>query len=776
MTSLKKLLPFLKNIYGQALLVGLLAILPFAVYVTITDRIIAPLNITAGWDTSQDKDSVIAPVPSDITQQMLPFREYTKDSITSHHEIPLWNNKSFAGDVFLANPINTALSPFNLLLFFVDIYTFQNCIVLFGLFFLSACTYLLLRQLRLSTYASTIGSLAFSLAPFSIFWSIYGIVTIPMATIPLVLFFYLKWKESKKLLSPYLLFITLALAFAAYTGHIQIALLPYIVLFLHVLYDLLFVKLGIKRAGFVALAAICAIGLSAAQLLPMAAQIPQSHRSQEVEIVDPKPWSSRIEELSNIPSSYQLASGPDNLGANDRRELLIGQMPGLAFFVGIGTALAMLIRKRAPHWVFFYAILFIFGAFWQWNDFPQTLLNTISPTFRSLATDYFLPIALLGMAVVAAYGVDWLLRNLFKITSSKKVRPYEQFILFTPLAAIFLLSLPQLMLSRVNTLTTSYYVLYYSVIILSIVFYITRKNKRYAALFFGILLAMTTLLQGWALWRVSQPIVQREITVTKNPQLNLIIGQDDDSSTKPAVIDTSNQFEDIFYNVSLISGYDSLYSSSILNRIQAINHPNKTLQTYRNNALIINNVDKSMLFKNLGVEYILNQKPIEGYIEKQPGIYIANQPTPKVYFASTILNQPKKGQLDTLRSGNVAYHEVPIEGNFQVADPTSKATYRQTPNSLKIETDSQTGGLLFIAQTYNKDWIATLDEKERTSIHPAYYDFSAINVPAGKHSIDLAYVPNSYTAGSAISIATALLLVLSLAAPRIGSLLHRIRS
>jgi hypothetical protein len=747
----------IRNLYVQAALVGLATILPFLTYVVVTDSVIAPLNIVAGWDVSAAGDSVKAPIPSDVTQQMLPFREYTKEALATYHEIPLWNNLSFAGDVFLANPINTALSPLNALLYVTDIYTFQNIVVLLGIFLLSSCMYLLLRQLKLSILASCLGALAFSLAPFSVFWSIYGIVAIPMATIPLTLFFYLRWKEQSRLLNPFLLFIAASLGIAAYTGHVQIVLLPYIVLFLHVCYDFIFLKLGIKKALVVGGSMLLALLISTPQLLPMVVQTPNSHRSSETTTFASKSWSERLSELSNIPSSYNLASGPDDLGTTSRRQLLIGQIPGIFFVAGSLLVISIFARQRKAHWTLFYLGLFILGAFWQWNDFPQTLLNAVSSTFRSLATDYFLPIALLGMAVIAAYGFDWLIGRIFG-KKRERINPIRFTVTLLPVIAVILISIPQLMLSKVDTLDNTYFTLYYTMIILAALFYIVSRNKAYAKLSFGILLASVTLLQGWALYRASQPIVPREVTVVKNPQLNFI-AQQTKPDTIPGVVDFANPFESIYYDVSLINGYDSLYSSSILTRIKAINHPNKTPATYRNNALVLNNPNKPTLFKNLGVEYMLNQKPSGGYAEKYPGVYQADQSTPKIYFAKKIRSTSKEEQLAALEKGDVAYHEVAIEGSHRIAEPASKVNYRSTSNSLTIETQSPNGGLLFIAQTYNPDWQATIDAKKPLDILPAYYDFSAVDVPAGSHKIVLRYAPSSFTTGVIIATSSLVLLV-----------------
>ena len=759
--SIKKLL---KNIYIQAVLVGLLLMLPFIAYLSLTGRIVAPLNTMPGWSIPNVQGEVFAPIPSDVNQQMLPFRQYIKDSLSKDSQIPLWNEKAFAGDTFLANPINAALSPLNFLLLFTNIYTFQNIVVMFGLFFMATSMYLLLRQLKFSWYSGVIGSVAFTYAPFSVFWSIYGIVSIPMATIPLSLFLYYKWRDHSRNINVYLIALALTLGLSVYFGHIQIALLPYGILVLAVIYDLIIKKIPTKKLLYILGSVLVAITITLGQLVPMLLQTPESHRSDETTSVDPKSWPERIDELSRITAPYDLTSGPNDLGATTRRELSVGQIPGILFIISIAILIVSLIRRKKINFPYFFLFLAAFGASWQWSDFPQTLLNVISPTFRSLASDYFLPVALLGMSVLAAYALQFVVAGVF--TSKRIIKTPVKYFLVGPLIILALVSLPQLMLSKVSTLSSSYYFAFYAVFVGSIIFYILLRKIHTVKIYFALTIIIVALVQGWALYRVSQPLASPTVLETKNQLLEYVVSK---KSATPMIVDYSGPQESVLYDVALINGYDSLYSESIQHRIQAINYPNKTPETYRNNSLVINNKTKPELFMNLGVEYTINSTPSSGYSQQIDGVYKSDKPAPRVYFASKITKESEDGQLSKIKSGDVGYHEVVVDGNQTLADTSSSLEYEFSVNKLTIKTESNSGGLIFIAQTYNKDWVAQLQNGDDIDIVPAYYDFSAINAPAGTNTITLTYKPKAVL----VSIAVSLFVILITTAALVYSVVSR---
>jgi hypothetical protein len=71
---------------------------------------------------------------------------------------------------------------------------------------------------------------------------------------------------------------------------------------------------------------------------------------------------------------------------------------------------------------------------------------------------------------------------------------------------------------------------------------------------------------------------------------------------------------------------------------------------------------------------------------------------------------------------------------------------RESPEYLEIETDSSTDAYLYVADTYDPGWSATLDRKP-VSIRPAYVAFRAVFIPKGRHTIIFRYTPAGFETG-----------------------------
>ncbi|HAC23919.1 MAG TPA: hypothetical protein DCE81_03285, partial [Cytophagales bacterium] len=88
----------------------------------------------------------------------------------------------------------------------------------------------------------------------------------------------------------------------------------------------------------------------------------------------------------------------------------------------------------------------------------------------------------------------------------------------------------------------------------------------------------------------------------------------------------------------------------------------------------------------------------------------------------------------------------------------------QRPNYLKYETQAATGGVVVFSEIYYPEgWVATINGEPATIIR-ANYVLRALEVPAGKQSIEFRFEPRAYTIGNRVTQASSWLLVLLLAA------------
>ena len=96
------------------------------------------------------------------------------------------------------------------------------------------------------------------------------------------------------------------------------------------------------------------------------------------------------------------------------------------------------------------------------------------------------------------------------------------------------------------------------------------------------------------------------------------------------------------------------------------------------------------------------------------------------------------------------------------ADSSSAISLNEVkPNFLKYESNSSSGGLAIFSEIYYPDWKATIDGKEATILR-ADYILRALEVPAGKHSIEFRFEPKAYTVGNKVTTASSWLVLLIL--------------
>lgn len=73
------------------------------------------------------------------------------------------------------------------------------------------------------------------------------------------------------------------------------------------------------------------------------------------------------------------------------------------------------------------------------------------------------------------------------------------------------------------------------------------------------------------------------------------------------------------------------------------------------------------------------------------------------------------------------------------------------PNRKTIEVNTDSPGWVMVSQTWYPGWVARVDGKKTAILH-ANYLFVGIEVPAGQHTVELVYQPNSFVFGLLLSI------------------------
>lgn len=107
-----------------------------------------------------------------------------------------------------------------------------------------------------------------------------------------------------------------------------------------------------------------------------------------------------------------------------------------------------------------------------------------------------------------------------------------------------------------------------------------------------------------------------------------------------------------------------------------------------------------------------------------------------------------------------------LSGDLPTAGGVGEAQLVQfEPETIKIQTQAETAGVLSLALPYDGNWQVEVDDKE-TELLKAYGGLSAIYLPAGTHRIELTYAPMWFYLGAIMSAFTLLMIIGGLAVSR----------
>jgi len=207
------------------------------------------------------------------------------------------------------------------------------------------------------------------------------------------------------------------------------------------------------------------------------------------------------------------------------------------------------------------------------------------------------------------------------------------------------------------------------------------------------------------------------------------------------------------YHGAMLKRYENLQDSCIYKDIQEF------FEDYQSQR-----VDHS----KYGVLNMLNCKYL--IFGQQANQFIVNQGTPgPAWFIRELITVTspteelaKVGEIDTRVTAVIDGSK--FKAGAPGYDSTSQiALIEHKPNYLKYEAETQTSNLAVFSEIYYPEgWTATIDGKD-ASILRVNYVLRALEIPAGKHTIEFRFAPRSYTVGNPITMASSWLLLLVLA-------------
>ena len=239
-------------------------------------------------------------IATDIPFEFLSFEYFNAMSLRLG-EIPLWNPYVFSGYPHLANSLSAVFYPPQLLLLFLSPLTVHNVTVIIQFFLAGLFMFLFCREIKINSFAASIGALVFMLGGFNIAWLGWRTFVGAGLWLPLILLFLERFFREGGIRN--ILFAGVFLGVSFLAGMVQISVYVLLASILFIVYRIYnsFGKKGfqgLKTAiPYSALFIIIGRSLAAIQLIPT---FELSQQSQRVS------WD--FQELSFIPGKNLLTS------------------------------------------------------------------------------------------------------------------------------------------------------------------------------------------------------------------------------------------------------------------------------------------------------------------------------------------------------------------------------------------------------------------------------------------------------------------------------------
>jgi len=693
----------------------------------------------------------------DVITQIFPWKTITVDSWKSG-EIPLWNPLSFSGSVHAGNYQTAVFSPFTLLFFFLSFIDAWSVMILlqpllagFGMFFL-------LKALGQSNKASLLGSIGFMFCGFMTTWMAYGTLGYALLYLP-----FIAWSISRYIKRNiwYMPIIgSLGVACSFFSGHFQISLYVLAIAFLYCLSESH--RTGSWKRGIVMLIALCSgICIAAPQLFLTFDAFQASVRSLYTNSQEVIPWQYLVTLIS-----------PDFYGNPVTRNDWFGHYAEWASYIGIVPLLfsfyAIVYSMDRRKW--FFTFLCVGTLLLAYASPLTSLIFTLRiPVLSTSAASRIICMTSFSLCILSGFGFDQLLYDWKKETWKKRIHYFiGMAILMFSLWCILILWKPfafeQLLIAKRNLVLPT--LLSIGTMILMFTGFMKIPYKIIILPCTCILLSCFDSYRYASKW---MPFDSREFVYPDTKIKTEIIKR----------VPSERIFGNIGYEfgstvrIPLIEGYDAMYQGRYGEFIGAVSdgivkRPERSVVSFDKHGRY--GIDALQL---LGVKFILHRLS-DGrnvwafpywtygedvfkslYRDEHYELLEYKDAFPRMFFASSyVIREDPQEIIDTLfdkdfdRRSTLVVEKQPIPEPKSGSGSIEKVKHTFTKEVVKVKTDVPM--LLFRSEVFDPGWDAFIDGR-KSVLYRADYDFQAVAVPAGEHTIAFSYWPLSFSYGLFIS-------------------------
>jgi hypothetical protein len=697
-------------------------------------------------------------------------------------KLPLWNPHVFSGIPGIADIQTRFFYLPDVLLRGVPLTDAFNYAFIFHLWLAAAGTYALCRQIRTSRWAAILAALGFALggAFTPRLYPVHVLLIWSIAWLPLILALCLRSIQSGRWMPSPSLPIVLAIQVLA--GYIQGSIYVVGVIVLFYVFHALSRRSRARSSAFwrlpfqLCLVGLVSGGLTAAQLIPTARLVGEAGRAEGISYEAATRDSLSWAHLTTLVFPNALADQSTAF-----REEAPGGMWEKSGYVGLVLLLAAPLsltssssRRKALFWV---AIAMLGLGFALGKNLPLFEFHyALMPGLRNPGR--LLPLWSLGLAVMGALGVDRVLQQ-----GQYGARPMAASILMAIPAITAVVAGALTLVHGPNTTVPGDQTLMgtgaWLLILVGAAWFIAlMSGARWRRSLVPLVLLAVTLLD-------LIPFARQFIVAgrpSQHDELEVALRQLQPArvlSLCPEEVAGNDMMQ---IGVGGIDGYSGVFLAdyarfAFLARGEHVPASHTTFPSIGRDGL----PSRMDLISLLNVTHVLNCGPLRApqfeRIDRigRVQIYANRDVLPRgiwtcdIRFVSNrdeavrVMADPAVDLSRTtlvLESHNTARVYSALDGCS--ADAAVSVQDADHPDGLvTLTTDSSTSGVLFLSEPFYPERKATVDGQDTTVLR-ANLAFSAIPLGAGRHTVELRYVPTTLYAGAAISILTVVIWVIAI--------------
>jgi hypothetical protein len=709
------------------------------------------------------------PIITDAVSIMYPLRNLAIQ-LLKNGELPLWNWQIFGGYPLFASTSTILLFPttiFYLLFKFPQAWTFQT---MFQPFLALIFMYLLLRHLKLGKLSSIFGSIAYAFSGSIMIWLEWNSQATTAIFLPLLILCVDKFLENKKI--SWGILLSLSFAFQIFAGYFLIIIFSSFAIILWLILKGRFIQNSLRLAPFF----ILGLGLSSIFLLPGIELLHLSQRSFENQKDVFLPFEYIVSFLA--PDFFGNHATANFWGQGNYLNVAI--YTGIVTFIfGILGTLLNFSKKEVRFCLLLIVLTLIIM-------FPNPLGSLIYKSGlwggQSVTMNRASFLINFSLALLSAYGLESLNEKKYQLVNTVIFHLFRA-LLFLLLSILVIKYTFKIYLSEeiISNLTVTFKNLIIPTTLVTLVgisFYIASKIKLkvvYLKVFLIILLTAELFRFGLKFNSFSPqsflyPKTEVSQFLEKYPNERFLSEKD----VFPANMWMPQGFESI-------AGYDAAYPVNIAKLIAVANSGDPKAATQTKNGMV--SLFTTPLIERTATRFVLAVKKgkiedirPDGKIDKQYSIPkyhpVLNEKTvvvmenenslSRAYLVGKAIKEDKAQILKDLLDPNFQINRIALTADFEFDSNSNsqfpKPSYKRlTNNHIEVKTESQSEAFLVVLDTFYPGWKATIDSKP-AKIYQTNYAFRGVLLPAGRHTVDFIYRPESLIYGAIISLISLLIM------------------